>query len=199
MEYNKEDIFSYVLSERAKTWMLSQENHVNICNRYSNYLKTVRSITIQVKQDIADSLKRIVSILHHYQGASITDKDMYLIFPKDFSEELVLMRKRDTYLPQEYCEVRFISLQGYDGDDPIIHFSGEIYNHSSSAEYVAGANKEQNMGSIELIDYPETDLESYLSISYLLRSLIDPYVRYSRRYEQWGALFDSNRSRFSRN
>lgn len=193
-EYIKEDIIHYIFSERAK---MTKENHEEVVNRYSNYYKMVKKITIQVKKDIVDSLKRIVSILHQYYGVPVTDKDMYLIFPRGFLDIIILMQKRGTYLPREYCDVTSISFEGYDNDDPIIHFSGVIHDHHSLVEYVAGPCKEMYMGSKEIVYYPETDLHSYILISDYLHSLIDPYDR-SGNVDKWVALFEGNSVRFRR-
>ena len=196
-EYIKEDIINYILSERTGTWMMTKENHEDVVNRYYNYYKMVRKITIEVKKDIVDSLKRIVSILHQYYGVPVTDKDMYLSFPKGYLDKIILMQQRGTYLPREYCDVTSISFEGYVNDDPIIHFEGVIYDHHSSVEYVAGPCKEMYMGSKELVYYPETDLESYLLISGFLHSLLDRYD-HSRNVDKWVALFERKSIRFRR-
>ena len=168
MEYCWDDIADYLWhKEDTKALMLTKDNHCEIVERYHNYGETLYNITTQVKKDIVNSLERIVSIIANYHKAPITAKDMFLRFPKDYSEDIFLMQKRYSYKPSEFCHIRLISLQGYDKRNiPILYFEGELYDHQNTDLYVAG----ECWGGREKEYYRELDIDDYMKVITLLQA-----------------------------
>lgn len=195
MEYCWDDIEDYFYyKEDIKALLLTRDNHCERDERYKNYGETLYNITTQIKKDIVNSLERIVSIIANYHRVPITAKDMFLRFPKDYSEDIFLMQRRHYYTPSEYCKIRLISLQGYDNRNiPVLYFEGELYNHQSTDLYVAG----EYWGGREEELYRELDINSYMRVSQLLNSLIDRHYGYFTD-EEWLKLFNANSYRFER-